>query len=215
MIFLLLDMTIIARTDGGKSLDDGMRALMRRYEADPARGVTEEEFVAIVSDAVGTDISADFLHWINSTDELPIAETVRELGLEWRVKAPRGNDTFGGSLPYQSHLPSVWFGLEIEEIRTGLKIAKIWRDSPAEGAGLGAEDELIAVNGVRVTNSRQWGALLTGARRSGTAIRLTAASEGRLFETTVEPVDRDHYELAVREDMSEIERKRFEKWLAR
>lgn len=214
VIFLLLDMTIIAQTNGEKSLDDAMRALMERYYANPATGITEEEFLDIVESATGGAIREKFLHWIDTASELPIVETVTELGLEWQKKAVEEKSTFGADLEFQDPDPVVWTGLQVEEIKTGLKVARVWRDSPAESAGLGAEDELIAIDGVRVTSSKQWEAQLRGALRNG-PVTLTAASEGRLYEAVLEPEARDSYELVEVAEPTDDQRKRREKWLFR
>lgn len=214
VIFMLLDMWIIARTECGRSLDDGMRALMARYGADPAHGVTEEEFIAIVSGAVGVDIGEPLRAWLNGTDELPIAETVRLVGLEWRVRATATDQTFGDALPYQPAARMPWLGIAVEEGKPGLKIARVLRGSPAEAAGIGADDELIALNGGRVASSAQFSAFLRGMV-VGAPVRITAASEGRLYETEVAPIARDEYELVERADATDEERRRLEAWLKR
>ncbi len=214
VIFMLLDMWIIARTECAKSLDDGMRALMGRYEADPAHGVTEGEFIAIVSSAVGVEIGGPLREWLNGTDELPIAETVRLVGLEWRVRAAAAAPTFGDALAYQQAFPTRWLGMAVEDAKGGVKITRVVRDSPAEAAGIGAEDELIALNGRRVASAAQFSAFLRGLAGEAT-LRITAASEGRLYEADLAPIARDEYELVERTDATDEERRRLEAWLKR
>lgn len=214
IVFFLLDLSIIADTNGARSLDDGMRALMERYQANPAAGITQEEFITIVSDATGVDIRERLLHWLDSTEELPVADVVQRVGLAWKKKDREEGSTFGADLQYQASPLDRWMGIGVEDMKTGVKIARVWRDSPAEAAGIGADDELIAVDGVRVASARQWESMIRGARNRKT-IRITAASEGRLYEATVAPVPREIHELVIREDASEEEKRLLEGWLAR
>jgi predicted metalloprotease with PDZ domain len=214
VIFALLDMTIIAESDGAKSLDDGMRALMDRYIANPADGITEEEFIDIVSGATGIDIGERLRRWLSSTDELPVEDVVARLGLEWRTKSFEEVSKFGDDREFQKPSPKRWTGMSVEETKTGVKIAKVVRQSPAEEAGIGADDELIALNGIRVTTPKQWEALLQVAVGKG-EVAVTAASEGKMYETTLRLDLRDNFELVEKGEMSEEEKKRLEKWLSR
>ncbi|MDB5035171.1 MAG: peptidase domain protein [Chlorobi bacterium] len=214
IIFLLLDLHIIAATDGARSLDDGMRALMDRYRAEPERGVTEEEFIAIVSGAVGVDIGGRLRGWLDSTDELPVEEVVGAAGLEWRRKSSSTESRFGDDLSFQQAGASRWSGLRLEETKAGLKVAAVLRDTPAEAAGIGADDEVIALNGMRVASMKQWEALLKGARAED-SVTITAAAEGRLYQTTLGFIPRESHELVEKAEPTELERRRLEKWLSR
>ncbi len=214
VIFLLLDLSIIADTDGQHSLDDGMRALMDRYLADPATGITEDEFIGIVSAATDVDIRERLLSWLDGTDELPVEEVLARLGLLWRKKEERRENLFGADLEFQPPAPERWTGLYPEDFKTGVKVARVMRDSPAEHAGIGADDELLALDGVRVSSGRQWDALLRGVH-DREHIRITAASEGRLYETVLHLKARESYEILEQEEMGELERRRLERWLMR
>jgi predicted metalloprotease with PDZ domain len=214
VIFLLLDLWIIAESNAIRSLDDGMRALMERYRTNPERGVTQEEFIAIVSEATGVDVGRKLDDWLDSTAELPIEEIVSAAGLEWRRKEPAEQTTIGDGIPYQKPVPEVWLGVQVEDAKTGVKIAKVVGCSPAEEAGIGADDELVAINGIRIGSAKQFEALMRGAFNEDT-LRVVAAAEGRLYETIVTPIQRPTYELVEKENPSEEERKRREKWLGR
>jgi predicted metalloprotease with PDZ domain len=215
VIFLLLDMTIIAESNGTKSLDDGMRALMARYIANPAAGITEEEFITIVSSSSGIDIGDRLRHWLGSTEDLPIEETVAKLGLEWRLKKESEEKvTFGAGTEFPKSPAGRWMGLGVEDIKTGVKIARVVRDSPAEAAGLGADDELLALNGIRIADAKQWEGMIQGIR-NGDAMKILAASEGRLYETTLTFDRKESWELVEKQEKTEEEKRNFEKWLAR
>ncbi|HVZ41132.1 MAG TPA: PDZ domain-containing protein [Candidatus Kapabacteria bacterium] len=214
VIFLLLDAWIIAETGGAHRLDDGMRALFARYLEVPGRGVSEEEFIQIVSAAVGVDVGVLLRGWLNTADELPIGATLARIGLEWRPATAETAPTFGEGLPYQPSPPARRIGVQTEEIRSGLKVAKVWRDSPAERAGLGVDDEVIAVNGTRVTSNAQFNAVMRGVLGQQ-SVRITAASEGVLYDATVQPEARETFELVEQSDMTPEVRALLDRWLQR
>lgn len=216
VIFMLLDLLIISESNGAKKLDDGMRALMARYEANPAVGLTEDEFIEIVGQATGVEIGTHLRHWLSSTDELPLAEYLGRFGLEWgsRVAVAEGQH-FGESLPYQRPFPATWGGMQVEEIKTGLKVSRVVRDSPAERAGLGADDEVLALNGVRVGSSKQWDAVYRGALLAGKPLEIIAATEGRVYQATLQPEERVVWELTLKPEPTEEEARLMEFWLAR
>ncbi|MGH7633030.1 MAG: hypothetical protein ACRENC_04830, partial [Gemmatimonadaceae bacterium] len=95
---LLLDLTIRARTNGARSLDDALRDLKKRsWDALKAsyylqgRGYTEDDVVAAVSEAAGTDMHAWFGRYVGGVEDPPFAETLALAGLRYEVRG-EGND---------------------------------------------------------------------------------------------------------------------------
>lgn len=213
IVFFLIDLEIIAKSSGERSLDDGLRALMQRYYDNPSVGLTEDEFISIVSRATGVDIGNSLRNWLSTTDELPIAEIVSLVGLAWRQMAKRPRATFGEEKEFIKHDTERWLGLGLEEIKSGLKVARVIRDSPAESAGVGADDEVIAINGRRVVSRGDFDAMVRGTR-SG-RIELTGASEGQLYSVKIKPGRRTKHELVIADDITDDQTKLLEKWLAR
>ena len=85
---LLLDIEIRSRTNGGRSLDDALRALKRRsWDAPKAsyylqgRGYTELDVERAVSEAAGADLHDWFERYVGGTEELPFADALARVGL--------------------------------------------------------------------------------------------------------------------------------------
>ncbi|MCB0713337.1 MAG: M61 family metallopeptidase [Ignavibacteriae bacterium] len=210
IIFLLLDLYIIDRSNATSSLDDGMRALYSRYESNPAVGITEEEFVQVISEATGVEIEKTFVHWLNSTEELPAASIFHSFGLKWKQKKEKKEMLGDGiEIPRSTR---TWIGLGVKEEGGSLHVAKVWAGTPAELAGVGVDDEIIAINGRRVGSMAVWKGVMENANL-GAALRLTCSAEGYLYETEVEPVERTAYSLKLVSPLTEDQQKRFEKWL--
>ena len=213
VIFWLLDLFIIDRSDAARSLDDGMRALYTRYEADPGTGITEEEFIDIVSKETGVDIGDTFRAWLERTDELPFVSLLGKLGLEWKVKKEK-KETIGEGITIPRS-GKTWIGIGVREERgERLVVAKVWSGSPAEGAGVGADDEIIAVDRMRITGLAGWKGVMERAVE-GESLRLTCVTEGQLYETDVKPVLRPTFHLKRVASPTAEQEKKFEKWLAR
>lgn len=213
IVFMLLDMHIIAESKGECSLDHALRALMERYWRDPSTGLTEEEFIEIVTAATGVDIRKPFEAWLGSTDELPVEKIASRLGLAWRPKPKNVPVTFGEDRAFIEHDAERWIGLGLEEIKTGLKVARVLRDSPAEAAGVGADDEVLAVNGQRVVSRNDFDAMVRGTR-SG-KVELTAASEGKLYQVKIKPGRKTQYEFVIDESITDAQAALLDAWLIR
>ncbi|GJG87161.1 peptidase M61 [Gemmatimonadetes bacterium T265] len=85
---LALDLMIRGRSDGGRSLDDVLRALKRRtWDAPRAtyyldgRGYTEDDVERAASEVAGTELHGWFDRYVGGTDDLPWAELLRAVGL--------------------------------------------------------------------------------------------------------------------------------------
>jgi predicted metalloprotease with PDZ domain len=93
-IATLLDLTIRARTDNARSLDDVVRSLKRRSYDQPrasyylrGRGYTESDVERAASEVLGADLRDWFARHVGGTDELPWEETLALAGLRVRVVA--------------------------------------------------------------------------------------------------------------------------------
>ncbi|MEE8342248.1 MAG: Do family serine endopeptidase [Gammaproteobacteria bacterium] len=94
-----------------------------------------------------------------------------------------------------------WLGVEAQDLTPalaasfgldntrGVLIAGIWRNGPADRAGLQLGDIVTAINGQPVSNSR--GAMyLIAKQRPGTAVTVTGVRQGEAFETSIQVVRR-------------------------
>ena len=133
VIAFLLDARIRKATNGARSLDTGMQWAMQRYSGE--KGYTPDQFYAVMSEAAGTDLKPWFAKTAESTDELDYTEALEYYGLRFRP-APAGNRAFIGG------------GTRNDGGR--LVITSVRRDTPAISAGLNVDDEIIAIDDVRV-----------------------------------------------------------------
>lgn len=142
LIALAMDLFIREHSAGHRTLDDVMRDLWVRfgrdfYNAYPqgmARGVTEADIIAAVSQYAGADANTFFNNALHSTDDL---------GLRNRL-AP-----FGVTLS-EAKNSVAQLGATSKKIDGGWQIQRVLNDSAAQHAGLAPDDVLLTFDRFRL-----------------------------------------------------------------
>jgi predicted metalloprotease with PDZ domain len=134
VIAFLLDARIRKATNGAKSLDDAMRLAYERYSG--VTGYTMEQFYQTMSDAAGAELRPWFAKTAESTDELDYSEALDWFGLRFR--------------PADTRNQRAWLGATTRNDAGRLVVSQVRRDTPAHGAGFNVDDEILAVDDVRV-----------------------------------------------------------------
>lgn len=150
---LVLDMTIRERSHGGKSLDDVMQTLWRLY-LDVQLGLEEDAWESIAADVAGVDLRDCFERLLRSTDELPLAEALAHVGIEFCLRPAESATDKGGKAAAQSperlrQRPVL--GVRTAADTTGVKLTHVLDGGAAQAAGLSANDIVIAIDGLRAT----------------------------------------------------------------
>jgi predicted metalloprotease with PDZ domain len=186
VIAFLLDARIRRATNGAKSLDDGMRLAYGRYSG--AKGYTLEEFYKTMSETAATDLRSFFTKTVETTDELDYAEALDWFGLRFRPAESTGR---------------AWLGATTRNDAGRLVVSTVRRDTPAHGAGLNVDDEILAIDDVRVRAEQLASrldaykpgdriALLVARRDRLTRLDVTLGAEpGRAFRLEVDPAATD------------------------
>lgn len=142
LIALAFDLTIRAKTNGAKSLDDVMLALWERYGRDfyngAGRGVTEQEVEALFDEVSGLKLKAMFERYVRGTDDLPLAKLYAPLGVKLL------DERKGGKVSLDA-------GIGRDPL--GAKLTQVHEGGAAHQAGLSALDVVIAIDGLRVNGN--------------------------------------------------------------
>jgi predicted metalloprotease with PDZ domain len=152
LIGLCLDLTIRGRTQGRKSLDDVMRALWVRY-GQTGIGIAEDELERIVAEVSGLRLHRFFDRVLRSTQELPLSEALRAVGLDMQLRAAQSASDRGGrtgSVATSARIARPSLGVRTTEDAAGLRIVYVAAGSAAQAAGLTAGDLLVSWNGLRI-----------------------------------------------------------------
>ena len=200
VVGLMLHLAINAATDGEKSIDDVFRELNRRYEADPSTGFTSKEFREISESVAGRKLD-DVWRYADTTDEVDYKIPLVTVGCELDRKYGEGVDE-----------STAYFGFEtrgdgdpvVRTVRAG---------TPAYSGGLNVNDEIVAVNGTRVS-TKTLTRRLRDVPQGGTA-ELLISREGLMQTVTLKSSGPAYDKFAVKklENASNDQKRLFEAWL--
>jgi predicted metalloprotease with PDZ domain len=204
VVCLLLDLTIRARTEGARSLDDVMRALWRRYQETGA-GFEDAALQGIMEEAVGVNLTDFFDQFVRGRDELEPNAILKTVGLT--ARHPDDGDDDGDD-------KQGWLGAQLKEGDVGVRVAHVVAGSPAVSGGLYANDEIIALDGFRVDHGGLKDRLSVrkpGARCSFTVFR---RDELRTVEVTLgAPPPDEKLEIVPHPEATDREKAAYRAWL--
>ena len=167
VVSFLLDAEIRSRSGGKKSLDDAMRKLY----VDHANGVgyLPSDFRKICSEMAGSDLSEWFAIAVDSTDELDFQTACNWFGFQIGDLKPLADGEKAKAPREPKASRRRWIGIGDS-------------DSPASKAGLSDNDEIIAVNGMRLS-----GGIQTRIQQFevGDAVTLLISREDEIMEIAV------------------------------
>jgi predicted metalloprotease with PDZ domain len=183
LVMCALDLQIRRRTDGARSLDDVLRLLWHRYGQ--AGEPHPDRLQPVFEEATGLSLGDVFERQIRGTDDPELALELRHVGLELRAGIDPAQLADGAS--------PVWLGATL----AGTKVTGVFDDSPAQAAGLSPGDEIIALDGFRVTAEADVRSL-AGALKPGDRIELAVFRRARLVQlpVTLGPAPATRYEIA-------------------
>ncbi|MES2832488.1 MAG: M61 family metallopeptidase [Pseudomonadota bacterium] len=176
LVALALDLTICARSEGRKSLDDVMRALWHRYGRDfygngaVGRGVAEAEVEALFDKVTGLSLKHLFEQWIRGTADLPLTALLQP---------------FGVALADQRDTQKPVLGIRPAKEGLDCRLANVYEGGAAHRAGLSANDVLVAIDSLRVTSNNL--DTLLGRYRIGDTVAVHAFRRDELlcFDVTL------------------------------
>jgi predicted metalloprotease with PDZ domain len=207
VVAALLDLEIRRRTDNERSLDDLLRYLFKTYPLD-GPGIAERAgYLAALREVTGHDLSDFFAQYIGGTAELPYDDLLAAAGLkltwDWKEKAING----GGPRPV--------LGIRGKHESGQIRVAAVLADGPAYRAGLSADDEIVAVNGYRVTDDAGLRERLND-RRSGDRVTLTIfrREEQRSIEVELAAASPDKLVIEPVVQPDDLQQRIYESWLA-
>ncbi|MBW4581884.1 MAG: M61 family metallopeptidase [Tildeniella nuda ZEHNDER 1965/U140] len=137
MVSLLLDLLIRERHGNRRSLDDVMRQLWEQFGKSEV-GFTPAQLQQVIEAVAETDLSNFFEQALHGTDDLPFDAYLKPFGL--RLLADGGVED---GVPYLGLMAKTEYGREMVKF--------VETASPAQQAGIDAGDELLALNGLRVS----------------------------------------------------------------
>lgn len=191
LIGLVMDLLVRGRTKGKTSLDDVMRDMYEQfYLKSPnesyylrGRGYQTEDLERVASSRAGFDFSDFFKRYVRSVEVLPYDEAFGYAGL--RLVKTQAKEPFNAGLR-----------IEFENPTEGI-IMNVRNGSPAEDAGLEANDEVVSLGGKTVTKD-SW--MKTLARyKPGDSVPVTVRRDRRTIKANLVLGQPERFEYKIEE----------------
>jgi predicted metalloprotease with PDZ domain len=194
----LLDLEIMGATGGQKTLDDVFRYLWTEYYKKRNRGYTDAEFKQAVERVAGHNLDSFFRENIAGTQPFDYAKFFRYAGLKLV------NQNEGKTEAYLGAVTSATTGKHL--------VTSVRRDSPAWQNGINVNDEIVALNGLKVGTDL---AAMLQMFRPNDKVKITVARAGRLQDLEVALAKNPlvNYKLEKLPNATTAQVKVYNKWL--
>ncbi|NCF14560.1 MAG: PDZ domain-containing protein [Gammaproteobacteria bacterium] len=150
LIALALDLKLRSETGGEYSLDDVMIAAWARW-GESGEGMPEDGFERICAETSGLDLEDFFSATVRGTGELPLEALLKTHGIGYQLRRSEGGKDAGGKPKSDSKLPAVWLGAVLGTSGNTTVFRAVHNGGPAELAGISPGDQLIALDGLRIS----------------------------------------------------------------
>ncbi len=211
LVALALDLTLRAGT-GGCNLDVVMRECWRRY-GETGVGMPERGLESVAAELSGLDLAPFFERYVRGTDDPPLADLLAAVGVDFHLRRPTGTGDQGGKPApgAQSRLP--WLGGRLTADGDRPRLAVVLADGPLARAGVAAGDELVALDGLRLTTASLPVLLKTYAAGDTAELAVFRQDELLSFAVTLAEAPADTCYLTLDEDADDDVLARRRAWL--
>ena len=188
LVGMCLDLEIRRRTGNRKSLDDVMRHLWTEV-AQKGRTLEEDDLRPIVERVGGGSYKEFFDKYVDGTAEVPFESYLRIAGLELVKEPPKGEEA--------KDEPKAlgWLGIGTRAGGERPVVTTVAEGSPAWTDGISTGDEILAIDGARVTSDNFLNLLKDSA--PGRRIRVSLFRGARLVHLPVRLGKKENVSLAI------------------
>jgi predicted metalloprotease with PDZ domain len=200
VVAFLLDAEIRAHHPNSDGLNEVMRRAYKKYSG--PQGYTEDEFRAVAEEVAGVGLKGFFSRYVDGHDELDYASALKTLGLRFKKPDTKDQDL-------------AWWGLDAEVKAGTLSVKSVKRGSPAEQAGISAEDEILAFDDLRVPPDKEKLEERLKRYRKGQNVQVLVSRREQLrrFNVTFGSKPLNRWQLEVDPEASEQSKRQLRAWL--
>ena len=197
MVGMLLDLEIMNQTKANKTFDDVFREMYQKYYKKLNRGFIETEFKAELEKTAGIKLDNFFRDYVHGTVTPDYAKYLAYAGLKLTNLNENSQEAaLGATTANQAGK---------------IMVTNVVRDGSAWKGGLNVNDEIVALNGYRITDDLNKS--VTG-RPVGEKMNLIVNRDGRLLsiDLTLEKNPNVRYRLEKLPNMSSQQQAVYNKW---
>lgn len=182
LVALALDLRLRTET-ADVTLDGVMRECWRLY-GESGRGMPERGLEAVAAKMSGLPLESFFERYVRGTDDPPLADLLARVGVRFHLRVAESGEDKGGKPADGKRRPRPWLGAKLAQNGQALGLESVLAGGPLERAGVAAGDELVALDGLRVTAGSL--AELLGRYQPGNRVRLEVFRRDELASFEVE-----------------------------
>jgi predicted metalloprotease with PDZ domain len=199
---LVIDLEIMKRTQAEKSFDDVLLAMWKAYQKEDA-GFDTEEIRALCEKTAGGSFEQIFDDYVYGVREVPFEEILEIAGYELITDEDRVKKEQKGG----------YLGANFAEQEGKVKVTSILRDTEVWRDGLNFDDEIIAVNGIRIESVTDLDYQLQ-IRKPGDEVTFVVGRSGLVKEiqVTLEEYPVPIYKIVDVERPTDLQLKIRKKW---
>ena len=196
-VSMLLDLEIRHSSANKYSLDNVMRTMYERFPLSKG-GYTNADFIKVCEEYAGTSLTDFFDSYLYGLITPDWGKYLNYAGLKYER-------TNGPSKP--------GVGISTRDAGDRLIISYVSPESPAYDAGLNADDEIVAMNGLKVNSTRLMSRI--GDMSEGDTITFTIMRNDKISEFNAVVKNRPSYNYSVEKvkNPTELQKEIYESWL--
>ena len=200
LVSLLLDLLIRAKHQNKRSLDNVLVQMWEQYGKSET-GFTPHQLQRVIESDADMDLQSFFNLYVDSTEELPFNKYLNPFGLELKAILEEDN------IPY--------LGIRVASENNKEIIKFVEKGSPAAVEGIDPEDELLAINGIRVTAAQLKGRLKDHQTEEIISVTVFHQDELKTFSVTLGKPQPSRYEVVEMENPSLLQQENLRGWLGK
>lgn len=197
LVTLLLDLMIRNNTNNKKSFDDVMLKMWNKFGKKEI-GFSREELIAEIESVAKEDLTEFFSLYLDTTEELPFNRYFEPFGLVLTAKKQENN------LPY--------LGLTLQKEGGIDKITFVEANSPAGKVGIEAGDELLAIDGFRVTSDTLMERLQDYQEGDIIEVTIFHQEELKTLKISLASPQPSAYQVKIMDNLSGSQKKNLRHW---
>ena len=201
VVGFLLNLAIVESSGRKKSLDDVFRKVYSKIYEGEQRGFKSAEFRQICEDAAGRDLS-DIWQYVDTVVELDYDQFLSSVGC--RLDRSYADDIKESD---------AYFGLKHKTSNGRIVIKTVYDGTPAADGGVNVNDELIALNGNRLTPDNAVKLLKETTVDEKASLLISREGEISELEITPSTTPPDKFSVIRLEEATDDQQQLFEAWL--
>jgi len=161
LVFFILHTKLLEQK---KNLREFVLVLWKDYQRRPDLGLTKDEFFKLLTEFANQKTSDEFLDLVENTQELNFEMALKTVGLK----------------AHFDQIEKPYTGINAKYFDERIMVSSVIIDTPAFHAGINAEDEIIALDGLRLLK-KQWSEI-DNLWQINKSYRVTVSRLGRLLD---------------------------------